>query len=41
MIRIINEPTAAANSLNRIEKDEIIAVYDFGGGTLTSPPSRW
>lgn len=33
--RIINEPTAAALSygMNK-EKDELIAVYDFGGGTF-------
>ncbi len=33
--RIINEPTAAALAygLNR-KKDEVIAVYDFGGGTF-------
>jgi len=33
--RIINEPTAAALAygMNK-EKDEIIAVYDFGGGTF-------
>jgi molecular chaperone DnaK len=33
--RIINEPTAAALAygLDTKEKDEIIAVYDFGGGT--------
>ncbi|MBU4483893.1 Hsp70 family protein, partial [bacterium] len=33
--RIINEPTAAALAygLNR-KKDEVVAVYDFGGGTF-------
>jgi molecular chaperone DnaK len=33
--RIINEPTAAAlaSGLNK-KKDEVIAVYDFGGGTF-------
>lgn len=35
VLRIINEPTAAALAygLDK-EKDEIIAVYDFGGGTF-------
>ena len=35
VMRIINEPTAAALSygLDR-KKDEVIAVYDFGGGTF-------
>lgn len=34
--RIINEPTAAAIAygLNKVEKEEIIAVYDLGGGTF-------
>ncbi len=34
--RIINEPTAAALSygLDKIEKDQKIAVYDLGGGTF-------
>ena len=34
-MRIINEPTAAslAYGLDK-KKDEKIAVYDFGGGTL-------
>ena len=34
--RIVNEPTAAALAygLNKKEKDEVIAVYDFGGGTF-------
>src|SRR5690606_10804727 len=33
--RIINEPTAAALAygMNR-KKDEVVAVYDFGGGTF-------
>ena len=34
--RIINEPTAAALAygLDKKENDEIVAVYDFGGGTF-------
>ncbi len=39
--RIINEPTAAALAYGLDKQnDEKIAVYDFGGGTLTSPSSR-
>ncbi len=34
--RIINEPTAAALAygLNKIDDDQTVAVYDFGGGTF-------
>jgi len=33
--RIINEPTAAALAYGAGKmKDEIVAVYDFGGGTF-------
>jgi len=35
VVRIINEPTAAALAYGLDKKkDEIIAVYDFGGGTF-------
>lgn len=36
VIRLINEPTAAALSygLDRLEENQRILVYDFGGGTL-------
>ncbi len=36
VVRIINEPTAAsfAYGLDRVEKDQKILVFDFGGGTL-------
>jgi len=36
VVRIINEPTAAALAygLDKVEKDEKILVFDFGGGTL-------
>ncbi len=35
MLRIINEPTAAALAYGLDKKkDETIAVYDFGGGTF-------
>ena len=35
MKRIVNEPTAAALAYGLDKKkDEIIAVYDFGGGTF-------
>ncbi|MBS3095584.1 molecular chaperone DnaK [Candidatus Woesearchaeota archaeon] len=36
VIRIINEPTAAALAygLDKVEKEEKILVFDFGGGTL-------
>src|SRR3979490_962273 len=36
VLRIVNEPTAAslAYGLDRAGKDEIIAVYDLGGGTF-------
>lgn len=36
VVRIINEPTAAALAygLDKVEKEEKILVFDFGGGTL-------
>lgn len=36
VIRLINEPTAAALAygIDRLEADELLLVYDFGGGTL-------
>lgn len=36
VVRIINEPTAAslAYGLDKLEKEQKILVYDFGGGTL-------
>lgn len=36
VIRIVNEPTAAALAygLDKVEGDQIILVYDFGGGTF-------
>jgi molecular chaperone DnaK len=34
VLRIINEPTAAALAYGLDKKDETIAVYDFGGGTF-------
>src|SRR5437868_7631996 len=35
VLRIVNEPTAAALAYGRArEKDEVIAVYDLGGGTF-------
>jgi molecular chaperone DnaK len=36
VLRVINEPTAAALAygMNKTEKDQIIAVYDLGGGTF-------
>jgi molecular chaperone DnaK len=36
VVRIINEPTAAALAygIDKIEKEQKILVYDFGGGTL-------
>jgi molecular chaperone DnaK len=36
VVRIINEPTAAALAygIDKTEKDQMILVYDFGGGTL-------
>src|SRR6185295_11788290 len=36
VLRIVNEPTAAALAygLDRAGKDEVIAVYDLGGGTF-------
>ena len=36
VLRIINEPTAAslAYGLDKQGKDEVIAVYDLGGGTF-------
>ena len=40
--RIINEPTAAALAYGLDKKkNEIIAVYDFGGPRSTSRSSRW
>ena len=42
VLRIVNEPTAAALAYGLDKKkDETIAVYDFGGGTLTSRCSKW
>ena len=36
VVRIVNEPTAAslAYGLDKVEKDQTILVFDFGGGTL-------
>lgn len=36
VVRLINEPTAAAFAygMDRVEKEQKILVYDFGGGTL-------
>src|SRR3984893_9367739 len=34
VMRIVNEPTAAALAYGLDKKDETIAVYDFGGGTF-------
>ncbi|XP_063902651.1 stress-70 protein, mitochondrial-like [Zophobas morio] len=36
VLRVINEPTAAALAygMNKTDKDQIIAVYDLGGGTF-------
>ncbi len=40
--RIVNEPTAAALAYGLDKKkDEVIAVYDFGGGTFDSIRPRW
>ena len=41
VLRIINEPTAAALAYGLDKKkDELIAVYDFGGARSISPSSR-
>src|SRR5258706_9037422 len=41
VLRIVNEPTAAALAYGLDKKkDETIAVYDFGGGTLDIPAPR-
>ena len=34
VIRIINEPTAAALTTATAEMEKVVAVYDFGGGTF-------
>ena len=34
MLRIINEPTAAALSYGADKKEGVVAVYDLGGGTF-------
>ena len=34
MLRIINEPTAAALAYGTDKKEGLIAVYDLGGGTF-------
>merc|ERR1711998_705284 len=34
VLRIINEPTAAALSYGMDKDDQVVAVYDLGGGTF-------
>ncbi len=34
MLRIINEPTAAALSYGMDKKEGLVAVFDLGGGTF-------
>ena len=34
MLRIINEPTAAALAYGSDKKEGLVAVYDLGGGTF-------
>ena len=40
VLRIINEPTAAALSYGVDKKEGLVAVYDLGGGRSTSPSSK-